>query len=150
MLNTWNRKHLDVGLLVLRIGLALAFVFVHGGPKVLGGPDVWSGLGMAMGVLGITFLPTFWGFMAAFSELLGGLAIGLGILTRPFLVLMSFTMIVAALTKVVGSDATLFYTLRRAMHPLELALVLIALILTGPGRYALSERVGALRGTWWA
>ena len=34
----------DVGLLILRVGLGIAFL-VHGWPKITGGPKFWTGLG---------------------------------------------------------------------------------------------------------
>ena len=75
-------KYRDEGLLILRIGLGIMFI-LHGLPKMMGGPEQWAGLGMAMGNLGITFAPAFWGFMAAFAELVGGICLLLGIMLRP-------------------------------------------------------------------
>ena len=41
----------DVGLLIMRIGLGLCFVTLHGGPKLLAGPEKWTMIGGAMGNL---------------------------------------------------------------------------------------------------
>ena len=61
-------KHLDLGLLIARIGMGAGFIYYHGWAKLMGGPERWEGLGGAMARYGIEFWPTFWGFMAAFSE----------------------------------------------------------------------------------
>ncbi|MEZ4689878.1 MAG: DoxX family membrane protein [Ignavibacteria bacterium] len=61
-------KHSDLGILIIRIGIGISFILVHGLGKITGGPALWEKLGGAMSSFGINFLPTFWGFMAAFSE----------------------------------------------------------------------------------
>ena len=57
----------DVGLLIIRVGIGGIFMG-HGFPKIMGGVELWTRLGGSMSMLGIDFLPAFWGFMAAFSE----------------------------------------------------------------------------------
>ena len=44
------------------------------------------------GIFGIGFLPTFWGFRAAFAEFFGALAVVLGFLTRPGAILVAINM----------------------------------------------------------
>ena len=56
-------KYRNTGLLLMRVGLGVMFVF-HGYPKLLGGPDKWVEIGSATKYAGIHFLPKFWGFMA--------------------------------------------------------------------------------------
>ena len=58
-------KHLDIGLLIARIGMGIGFLYYHGWDKIMGGPERWEGLGGAMSRFGIDFLPVFWGFMSA-------------------------------------------------------------------------------------
>ncbi len=62
----WNSlgKYRDTGLLILRVGLGVMMI-MHGLPKLQGGPELWAGVGKSMGNIGIHFMPTFWGFMAA-------------------------------------------------------------------------------------
>jgi len=79
---------IDVALLLLRLGIGVSFVYVYGAAKLFGGPEQWTGLGQTMAVLGITFWPTFWGFMAALAEFGGGILLMLGLLFRPALVLL--------------------------------------------------------------
>jgi putative oxidoreductase len=132
----------DTGLLILRIGIGLMFM-VFGWGKITGGPEKWEQLGQAMGSLGITFAPTFWGFMAAFTEFFGGLALFLGVFVRPFAALLCFTMVVAA-TMLIRSGATLV----KYSHAVDMAIVFLAVVFIGGGKYALGRRIGPLHGKW--
>jgi putative oxidoreductase len=127
-----NIKMIDYSLLLLRVGFGLSFILLHGWRKIAGGPERWERLGSALEYLGINFLHTFWGFMAAVAEVGGGLLILLGILFRPALSLMIITMFVAFYQHLAKGDGIL-----RAAYPLEMALVLIALFIMGPGKYTL-------------
>ena len=71
-------KHKDIGLLILRVVVGLAFM-MHGYPKVTGGLEMWTGLGAAMNVFGINFGAPFWGALAAFTEFPGGLVLSAGL-----------------------------------------------------------------------
>ena len=129
-------KYRDEGLLLLRIGFGIMFV-LHGAPKMFGGPKAWQAVGMAMGVYGITFLPVFWGFMAAFAEFGGAIMLALGLFFRPACMLMLFTMFIAAsmhFSKGQGFDA--------ASHAMEAGIVFLSLIFIGPGKYTLAEMFG--------
>ncbi|MBU1043086.1 MAG: DoxX family protein [Candidatus Omnitrophica bacterium] len=119
----------DQGLLFLRVGLGIMFI-MHGLPKMLGGPEQWAGLGMAMANLGINFAPVFWGFMAAFAELVGGICLLLGFMFRPACGLLTFTMIVAALFHLKKGDGIM-----GASHAIELCIVFLGLIFIGAGKY---------------
>ena len=65
----------DLSLLVLRIGIGISFVFAYGWSKIAGGPGTWIDLGKNMALFGITVWPTFWGFMAAATEFVGGMCL---------------------------------------------------------------------------
>ena len=138
-----RRTPVDAGLLVLRLGIGLAFL-AHGVPKILGGPETWQGLGRAMAVFGIGFAPTFWGFMAAFAEAFGALSLLLGLLLRPFAALMFFTMAVAAAMHLGRGDG-----FAGASHALELAVVFLALLISGGGAYGVGRLIGPLRRRWY-
>ncbi len=140
MILTFLDKHRDTGLLILRIGLGCMFLF-HGLPKLFGGPEKWEKVGMAMGSLGITFLPAFWGFMAAISEALGGLCLILGFLLRPACILLTITMLVATLSHLSRGDG-----LGGASHAIEVGIVFLSLILIGPGKHSLDEKLNADSG----
>ena len=123
-------NHRDWGLLVMRLGVGLAFM-VHGWPKISGGVEFWTKLGGAIGVVGITFAPVFWGFMAAASEFFGGLLVALGLFARPAAALMGFTMIIATTMHITRGDGFNVFS-----HPLKLAFVFIGLVLLGAGKYS--------------
>lgn len=57
----------DIGLLVFRILIGLAFIW-HGVPKLLSGPEGWTALGSMMGALGIHLFPTFFGLLSGIAE----------------------------------------------------------------------------------
>lgn len=127
-------KYRNTGLLILRIGLGV-MMMVHGLPKIMGGPTGWEGLGGSMKVIGIGFLPTFWGFMAAISEGLGGFLLILGLFFRPVNLLLVFTMIIAALVHFGKGDG-----LDGASHAIELGIVFLSLIFIGPGKYSIDKK----------
>ncbi|HUV38983.1 MAG TPA: DoxX family protein [Planctomycetota bacterium] len=132
-MNAKNERRLrDVGLLLLRFGLGGMFVVAFGWAKIKGGPKTWHGLGQAMGVLGITFWPTLWGFCAAVAEFFGGICVITGLLFRPACVLITFTMLVAAISQ---------SSLAKAQNAIEFGIVTFALLLIGPGSWALDRYV---------
>ncbi|MDQ3071767.1 MAG: DoxX family protein [Bacteroidota bacterium] len=122
-------KYIHIGLLVIRIGIGIMFM-VHGFPKLEGGPAQWEALGGSLSAFGITFLPVFWGFMAAISEFIGGLLIAIGVLFRPAAALLFITMMVAFFIHYFADDGFGGYS-----HALEAAILFLGLFLTGPGKY---------------
>ena len=76
-----NENLKSFGLFLIRIGLGAIFIY-HGWPKVIGGVDQWHWLGLQMSHVGITFMPAFWGLLAALIEFLGGICLVLGLGTR--------------------------------------------------------------------
>ncbi len=134
MKNNDKRNPVDLGLLILRAGFGVLFIF-HGYPKLAGGPETWARYGEAMNNFGISFYPEFWGFMAGAVEFFGGIFLILGIFHKTVSLLLLFVMIVAILKKISG-DASY----PGLAHPLKAAVVFIALLFTGPGRYKLSKK----------
>lgn len=126
----------DFGKLIIRVGLGVTYMFVHGLSKITGGPDTWQGLGSSISYVGIDFLHTFWGFMAAFAEFFGGLFLLLGLFYRPALFLLSITMIVAAIYHMSSGDP-----ITTTSHSLKMAIVFIGMIFMSPGRYSLDRKV---------
>jgi len=122
-------KYRDFGLLALRLGVGVMFLF-HGWPKLIGGPDQWTALGGAVGYLGIHLFPMFWGLMAAVSELFGGVCLILGVVFRPACLLLVCTMAVAATMHFGRGDS-----LQTASHAIELGFVFFGLLFVGPGRF---------------
>lgn len=124
----------NFGLLVIRIGLGIMFIY-HGYPKLMGGPKEWRELGGSMKYVGINFLPAVWGFLAAATELLGGFLLIIGLAFRPVCILLLINLIVAALTHL-GSGGNL----GDAAHAIEDAIVFAGLIFIGPGKYSVDKK----------
>ena len=128
----WNNlyKYRDLGLLIFRLGFGLGFLFFHGWGKLMGGPEQWTGLGGAMSVFGIHFGHTFFGFMAAFTESVGGILIAAGLFYRPIMVLLAFTMIVATARNFITGQGS-------PAHAFKNIFVLLGLMPLGPGKYSI-------------
>ncbi|MBI2875958.1 MAG: DoxX family protein [Candidatus Tectomicrobia bacterium] len=132
---TFLNQYRDIGLLVLRIGIGSMFLF-HGVPKILGGVMVWEKVGLAMASVGILFMPVFWGLLAALSEFIGGLCMILGLFFRPACISLVMTMAVAAVMHLSEGQG-----LGAASHAIENGIVFLSLILIGPGKHALDEKL---------
>jgi putative oxidoreductase len=130
----WKRFDKDIGLLILRLGIGVLFI-AFGYPKITAGPQLWEKIGGAMANLGVTFQPTFWGFMASLAEFGGGILLILGFLFRPALLLMMFTMIVAIVLHCSKGDGFGVYA-----NPLGYLIVFAGLFISGPGKYSLKLR----------
>lgn len=125
----------DVGLLIMRLGLG-AMLVGHGLPKMVGGPLRWAELGDAVRLLGIQFGPaTLWGFLAALSELAGGVLVATGVLFRLACLCTFGTMCVATIWHVSHGD-----DLVTISHSAELAVVFFSLILIGAGPWRVRLR----------
>ncbi len=120
----------DIGLLILRIGIGIAFM-VHGSGKIFN-PDRWEAIGASMANFGITFMPSFWGFMAAFAEFGGGILFVFGFFFRPAAAMMAFTMLVAMTVHISKGDGFSGYS-----HAMELGIVFLGLLFVGPGRLSI-------------
>lgn len=121
----------DLGILLLRIGVGLIFIFVHGIGKISGGPAMWEQLGGAMSNFGITFAPVFWGFMSAFTEFFVPMFLIIGLFYRPAALLLAFNMIVASSVHFIKLDPW-----SKIAYPLLLVILFISLFMIGPGRYS--------------
>jgi putative oxidoreductase len=128
-----SNKTINLGILVIRLTLGFSMI-AHGYPKMAGGQEAWGNIGAAMGYLGLGFAPIFWGFMAAFSEFIGGIAIASGLFFRPFCSLVFITMMVAFCYHMGKGD-----TLMKSSHALELAMIAVGLFLTNAGDLSLDR-----------
>jgi putative oxidoreductase len=137
----------DFALLLMRVGFGLGIALAHGLPKVqalLAGDT-----GFVQGVARLGFpSPHAFAWISALIELVGGLAVALGLFTRPFAGLNAANMIVAGFWRHHAHDQLLGITGMRvwteeqlkAWGRPELALVyllgFLALLLMGAGAYA--------------
>jgi putative oxidoreductase len=133
LFNTSNNS-LHVALLIIRIGFGIMYV-LHGWPKIAGGVERWTGIGGAMGNIGIDFAPVFWGFLASLAEFGGGLLLVFGLLTRPAAAMMFFTMLIAVIMHITVGDP-----LNTVLHPMKGLVVFAALIYCGAGKYSVDNR----------
>ncbi len=129
-----SNESLRTAIFLLRVGFGIMFI-LHGFPKITGGVETWTWLGESMGLVGLGFAPAFWGFMAAISEFVGGILLVLGLLTRPAALLLAFTMLIATIMHIAGGDP-----LNTVLHPLKGLVAFIALLYSGPGRFAIDNK----------
>lgn len=127
-------KYRNTGLLLLRVGIGLMFI-IHGFPKLAGGPNGWTSLGGSMKVIGVDFLPVFWGFMAAVTETFGGFLLIVGLFYRPALILLVFTMVIATMVHLSKGDG-----LKGASQAIEMGILFFSLIFIGPGKYSVDKK----------
>lgn len=126
-----NRYSTDWGLLIIRVSIGL--LFIHAGySKVMGGKEMWAGVGSAMKTIHIDFGYTYWGLMATIAEFVGGICLVLGFLFRPALAMLLFTMFIAVWSIHAGGKG-----LNDFSFPLLCGLVFLGLFVAGPGKYAL-------------
>lgn len=131
--------NLDLGLLIVRIGVGLSMLLFHGWGKLTGGPETWTRVGGSMANLGLDFAPQFWGFMAASAETFGSALLVAGVLFRPAAGLLAITMIVAVARHLSIPAGEPGAGWDGASHALELLAVYVMLFLTGPGKLALGR-----------
>jgi putative oxidoreductase len=127
----------SLGLFLIRAMLAVVFLF-HGAQKLFG---MFGGHGLDataqwMGSIGIP-LPWLSALLASLAELLGGAALATGVLFRLLLLPLAGTMFVAAF---VGHAGKGFAMQDGGMeYPLTLGVVVVGLLLTGPGALAIGR-----------
>lgn len=133
----------DLGLLLMRLMLASVFLF-HGSQKLFG---MFDGPGMenfSKAIEGMNMpMPAVGAWAAALAEFAGGVFLVLGTGMRFVLPFTAFTMLVAAL-KVHGKAFSLEHG--GMEFALTLAVMLIGLILTGPGRFTIARLFGSKSG----
>lgn len=130
--NLGNYK--NFGLLIIRIGLGIMFIY-HGYPKLMGGVNSWADLGSSMKYVGIHFWPVVWGLLAAVTECFGGFLLIIGLAFRPVCILIFITLVVAALTHLRTGGG-----LGDAAHAIEDAVTFAGLIFIGPGKYSVDKK----------
>jgi putative oxidoreductase len=125
------------GIFFIRIVLGIIF-FAHGAQKALGwfgGP----GLGGTVGFMGQIGIPAPLAYMAVFTELLGGLALIVGVLSRLSALGLFVTMLVA-MFKVHWVNGFFMGSNPQGAgieYNLALAAMALAIVLTGPGALGL-------------
>ena len=128
----------NLALLVLR--LCLGIVFVAHGLQVAFGLFSGSGIqGFANMLAGMGFKPSiFWSYLSAYTELIGGLCLILGIFTR----FAAFSILIFMLVAVVKVHLTKGFFIQAGGYEYNFVLIAIclALMLAGPGKFALIKK----------
>ncbi|MFA5157387.1 MAG: DoxX family protein [Candidatus Omnitrophota bacterium] len=128
----------DLAVLVLRLGLGVMFA-AHGLQKafgMFGGPGI-SGFSGFLSQLGFP-APLVWAYVAAYTELIGGLLLVLGISVR---VSASFLLVlIAVATYKVHLSKGFFMQSGGIEYNLIIACACMALILIGPGKLSLFNK----------
>lgn len=140
LLSGFFDRNKDAGILIMRIGVGLAFASTYGLFKIQGGPVLWEQIGTAMNNLGIGFGHLIWGFIAMASEFFGGIFLILGLFTRTTAFFMAFTMFMASFHHLKALDPW-----HVAFHPMELFSVFVALMFLGAGKYSVDRIITNLR-----
>ncbi len=127
---------LDRGLLLVRLALGLVFV-MHGWQKL----TVFGPAGTAAFLAQVHVpVPHVNAFLITGTELLGGLALITGTLTRVAAALLAFSMTVAIATVHIANG---FFLPNGYEFALTLLLVNVGLVLTGAGAYAVDAKLFA-------
>jgi len=128
---------LDLAILILRVALGIMFCAhglqqafgLFGGPGIAGFTKMLSGLGFSAA--------TFWAYLAAYSEFLGGLSLLLGLGTRVAAGIL-FIFIMVAAVKVHLAHG--FFIMNGGFeYNFIIAAVCLALILLGTGKFGITK-----------
>ncbi len=136
--------HSNAGLAALVLRLPVGIVLAaHGAQKLFGwfGGYGLEGTGQWMASIGLE--PGYlMALLAGSAEFFGGLALVLGLLTRPAAALSAFTMLVAIFSVHIGNG--LFMSNSGYEFALTLFAATLALAIQGGGRFAIDNRLQAL------
>jgi putative oxidoreductase len=130
----------DLALLVGRVAIGVCFV-VHGLGKLgVVGTGNMQGFVEWLTSLGVPMAPV-QARLAMLSEIGGGTALALGLLTRPACLLLIFTMIVAGRIGHKGAGYLITNTPPGAEYTINLAVVCLVFLLLGPGALSLDALI---------
>lgn len=127
-----NAKLLNLGILLLRCTLG-AILFGAGAGKVF---KWFGGFGLAMTMQGYRSMgiPDFLAYLSIYTELIGGLLLILGFLTRPVAFAVLINMIVATIVMLPKG-----FIIGMAAYPFSLMVSSLVLLLTGPMAYSIDS-----------
>jgi hypothetical protein len=133
-MQTASERRMSVGLLIMRVGIALS-QFVYALPRIVDGRGAWTVVGREMRFLHADFSAQVMGLILLAVEILAAVGLLTGYLFRVSALL---------LTAVYGLYFFNFIHLGYKTLPLyagALACVCIGLLLSGPGRFAVAVKI---------
>jgi putative oxidoreductase len=137
LLNTLFSSKAGVAALILRVPVGLILA-AHGAQKLFawfGGYGL-EGTGQWMASIGLE--PGYWlAMMAGSAEFFGGIALAIGLLTRPAAVVVGFTMMIAIFSVHISNG--LFMANNGYEYALTLLVVTVVLAIQGAGSFSLDN-----------
>lgn len=130
-------KHQDFGLFVYRVVIGLA-VFMHGLAKIQSSDATIASIGSAVQVIGIHSGFYEFGLVAAFSEMIGGLLVAIGLFTRLGSLFVTATLFMAFLLQYDASFSKWIY-------PVEVGVGFLMILIGGPGRFSIDYMIAGKR-----
>ena len=130
--NSYSSQHFWYAVLRIIVGLCIAFG--HGLEKIAGGSEKWLVIGsLGLKSVGVESFHTFFGFMASFSEFVGGILLAIGFLVRPSAILLAITMAFAVLFHFKSGEFGEFAAIY--------GILFLYFGLTGPGRFSVDSKL---------
>lgn len=126
-------KYRETGLLLFRASLGLIFIILIA-PVIWGGRGSWEHFGSAMRHLDFHSHYQFWGFLGSVLGCAGGVLMILGLFFRLGVI---FTLAVTVIHLVAVWDTHGDFLTR--LPALEMAILLLSLLLIGPGKYSVDK-----------
>ena len=128
MHNSPTLQHL--GLTIIRISFGIIFI-IFGYNKLFSGNANLTQIGSAMGLFGITRGYIIWGYLAALTELCGGVAYALGLWTRIVSLPLIWLLIVAIKFHIQKGDAFTVWS-----FPVTCLCIIVGFLIAGSGVYS--------------
>jgi uncharacterized membrane protein YphA (DoxX/SURF4 family) len=124
----------NVGLLIIRLGLAVALL-VHSLPKLIGGGHAWQGVGTMLAFINAGFPPTLLGIAILLIEALGAVSLLFGYFFRITCIVLGILFGLYFFNYFSIGYQTLM------LWSVGIAAVFMGLFFIGPGRYALTLKL---------
>ena len=128
-----SNNTIDLGLFFLRLIFGTLFLVIHGFSKVFGGRIIK--LSEMIGEAGYP-APIFFSYLVGWMEILGGLALILGIFVRFFSMTLAFTMLNAVIIHILLNHG--FFSFYSAFI---YVILFIALAIMGCGKYGIDYKI---------
>lgn len=136
LLTASSEGAVDLALLIVRLFIGPCFVVHALGKLGVVGSGSLDGFASWLADLGVPFA-ALQARMAMLSELVGGVLLALGLLTRPACVVLIFTMIVAGVVGHRGAGYLITNNPPGAEYTINLAAICAAILIAGPGALSL-------------